>query len=49
MDKGWYFSRVELSVSISLNYWLRKPGWLDLANDAFYLITSAVLQCVEYH
>jgi hypothetical protein len=25
------------------------PGWLELANDAFYLIGSAVFQCIEYH
>jgi hypothetical protein len=23
-------------------------GWLELTNDAFYLIGSAVFQCVEY-
>jgi hypothetical protein len=25
------------------------PGWLKLANDAFYLIGSAVFQSMEYH
>jgi hypothetical protein len=25
------------------------PGWLELANDAFYLIGSAVFQCMEHH
>jgi hypothetical protein len=29
--------------------WLRKPGWLQLANDAFYLIGSAVFLRVECH
>jgi hypothetical protein len=24
-------------------------GWLELVNDAFYLIGSAVFQCMEYH
>jgi hypothetical protein len=24
-------------------------GWLEMANDAFYLIGSAVFQCMEYH
>jgi hypothetical protein len=24
-------------------------GWLELANDAFYLIGSAVFQCMDYH
>jgi hypothetical protein len=28
---------------------LTMPDWLELANDAFYLIGSAVFQCVEYH
>jgi hypothetical protein len=27
--------------------WL--AGWLELTNDAFYLIGSAAFQCVEYH
>jgi hypothetical protein len=26
-----------------------KPGWLELANNSFYLISSAVFQCKEYH
>jgi hypothetical protein len=26
---------------------LTTPGWLDLANDAFYLIGSAVVQCIH--
>jgi hypothetical protein len=30
------------------NGWLTTPGWLELANDAFYLINSAVFQCMEY-
>jgi hypothetical protein len=29
--------------------WLSTPEWLKLANDAFYLISSAVFQCMEYH
>jgi hypothetical protein len=29
--------------------WLKTLGWLKLANDAFYLIDSAVFQCMEYH
>jgi hypothetical protein len=29
--------------------WQTTPGWLELANDAFYLIGSAVFQCMEYH
>jgi hypothetical protein len=28
---------------------LTTPGWLALANDAFYFISSAVFQCMEYH
>jgi hypothetical protein len=28
---------------------LTTPGWLELANDAFYLIGSAVFQYMEYH
>jgi hypothetical protein len=24
------------------------PAWLDLANDAFYLVRSAVFQCLQY-
>jgi hypothetical protein len=24
------------------------PGWLELAKDAFYLIGSAMFQCMEY-
>jgi hypothetical protein len=24
-------------------------SWLELGNDAFYLIGFAVFQCVEYH
>jgi hypothetical protein len=24
------------------------PGWLELANNAFYLIGSAVFQCMGY-
>jgi hypothetical protein len=35
--------RLTLAASI------RKPGWLELANDAFYLIGAAVFQCMEYH
>jgi hypothetical protein len=27
--------------------WLSVPGWLELANDAFYLIGSAVLRSME--
>jgi hypothetical protein len=27
----------------------RAPGWLELANDVFYLNGSAVFQCMEYH
>jgi hypothetical protein len=29
--------------------WLTTSDWLELANDAFYLIGSAVFQCMEYH
>jgi flagellar biosynthesis regulator FlbT len=25
------------------------PGWLQLANDAFYLFGSAVIQSMEHH
>jgi hypothetical protein len=28
---------------------LANNAWLELANNAFYLITSAVFQCMEYH
>jgi hypothetical protein len=27
----------------------RLAGWLELVNDAFYLVGSAVFQCTEYH
>jgi hypothetical protein len=37
------------SASVTLNYMANNPSWLELANDAFYLIGSAVFQCTEYH
>jgi hypothetical protein len=37
---------VTLGASVTT---LTKPGWLELANDAFYLIGSAVFQSMEYH
>jgi hypothetical protein len=27
----------------------RAPGWLELASNIFYMIGSAVFQCMEYH
>jgi hypothetical protein len=38
--------RLKLAASVTT---LTKPGWLELANDAFYLIGSAVFQCIEDH
>jgi hypothetical protein len=44
-----YFMGVDtlLAASVSLNYWLTAPGWLEY--DAFYLIGSTVFQCMVYH
>jgi hypothetical protein len=41
--------RLTLAARVSFNSWLTMPGWLKLADDAFYLIGSAVFQCMEYH
>jgi hypothetical protein len=41
-------SKLRLTLAASLTT-LTKPGWLELANDAFYLIGSAVFQRMAYH
>jgi hypothetical protein len=38
-----------LAASVSLNSWLTTPDWLELANDAFYMISSAVFQNMAQH
>jgi hypothetical protein len=37
------------SLTFVVRWWLTAHGWLELANDAFYLIGAAVFQCMEYH